>query len=189
MITSSCQYPIADNCLCGSPTPRREAYCDFHSEIAAIQRKADVSNRAGTVGVKAEWRLGVELAKIPKAKGTRGQFAGKVFTGDSKSETPVKNPRNLPAAVALPSSDAPTLAELGMLDRKQAARAQKLATLSPEKIDETVAETVAESAGVSLADLDAGMCRWIIDDDFNYCGAKADERRPYCPSHANRAYL
>jgi len=34
-----------------------------------------------------------ELAKLPKATGRRGQFAGKVFTGGSKSEPPVKNPR------------------------------------------------------------------------------------------------
>src|SRR5271168_339718 len=42
MTQAGCRWPIADNCLCGSPTPRREAYCTFHASISAIQRRTQI---------------------------------------------------------------------------------------------------------------------------------------------------
>jgi hypothetical protein len=87
----ACQFPLADDLNCGAPTPRRAAFCDFHEGVAAIQRKADVSNKAGEL-----------LAKNPKAKGTRGQLAGKDSSGGVRAQPPEDD------------ADTPTLDEMGI---------------------------------------------------------------------------
>ena len=176
-MTPTCKFLISEDFYCGNPTPHRAAFCDFHAGIAAIC-KAEVSNRAGAVGVKAEWRLGVELGKLPKATGTRGQ--GRPSLGGSKSEPP--------------KSDAPTLAEIGV-DKKRSTRSQKLATLSPEKIDETVAALTMAGKAVStvtILGLNPFTCRWPIgdpsSDDFRFCGASSPVDRPYCERCCELAY-
>ena len=68
-------------------------------------RKFSRSNRAGELWVEAEAKLGEELDKIPKARGTRG--LGRPKLGGPKSEPP---------------KDAPTLDELG-IDKKLSTRA------------------------------------------------------------------
>lgn len=163
MTQTGCRFPIEDF-FCDAPTPsRRAAFCQFHEAVAEIQRKAT---------------------------GTRGNFAGKVLTGGSDSEPPVKHPRNLPAVVAAPSSDAPTLAELGMLDRKQAARAATMAGTSLQVCNDVDA-TEATAAPVTILDLNASTCRWPIGDprseSFRYCGAHAPATGPYCTAHSRRA--
>jgi hypothetical protein len=83
--------------------------------------------RRWTFAVKAEARLGEELARAPKAAGAREPGVGKAG-------------RN-----AVPNRDrvsATTLAEKGV-DRKRAARAQKLAVIPKEKREE-IAETLIE---------------------------------------------
>jgi hypothetical protein len=62
----------------------------------------------------ADRKRGEELAKIPKAKGTRGQFLG----GSNKAP-PRKKPKD----------DAPTLAEMHV-GKKEAARSEKLAAMT-----------------------------------------------------------
>jgi len=79
----------------------------------AAAAKALASVEAGEMWVNAEAKIGIELAKLPKAKGTRGQ--GRPKLGGSKSVPP--------------RSDEPaTLEELGV-DKKRATRAQKLAAM------------------------------------------------------------
>ena len=75
----------------------------------------DVANRAGEVWIDAETKIATELAKMPKATGTRGQGRPKLG-----------GPRSAPPKMG----DAPaTLAEIG-LSKKRAARARRLAELS-----------------------------------------------------------
>lgn len=40
-LTALCKWTIeGDNCFCDSPAPRHEAYCEFHSGIAALYKKS-----------------------------------------------------------------------------------------------------------------------------------------------------
>lgn len=45
----------------------------------------------------------------------------------------------------------------------------------------------------TLANLEAGECRWPIGDprhaDFHFCGAKQAEGRPYCIEHWTLSFI
>lgn len=70
-----------------------------------------------------EKRVDAELAKLPKAKGTRGQLRGpKIKSGRGKGKG--KGTSVGGAVLAPPTEEAATLAELGV-DRKAAALAHK----------------------------------------------------------------
>lgn len=45
-----------------------------------------------------------------------------------------------------------------------------------------------ECVGVSLLDLNQGMCKWSLGDE-RYCGNPAPWREPYCAGHARIAYV
>jgi GcrA cell cycle regulator len=84
----------------------------------------------------------------------------------------------------------------GAPDKKRNALALKLATFSPEKIDETVAELVdqveASAAPVTILDLTSFTCRWPLGDpttvEFRFCGAPSPVGRPYCAPHSRIAH-
>jgi hypothetical protein len=78
---------------------------------------SDVADRAGEVWISAEAKIGIELAKLPKAKGTRGQFRGKP-KGEGPSGVSIK---------ATPD-ETPSIIDIG-LTHKRATRAQKLAAM------------------------------------------------------------
>ena len=86
-----------------------------------------VSDRAGEIWTDAETQLGKELDKLPKAKGTRGQLAGKK-TGTGKGQGKAKSVVSGSSKTAPPET---TLADL-KIARKRAARARRLAALSEQ---------------------------------------------------------
>jgi len=92
----------------------------------------EVSNRAGLVWTKADHRLGVELAKVPKATGTAGQGRPKI--GVPKSGPPI--------------SDTPTLAEMGV-EKNRAARAQQIAKVPLVKIDAVATDLASKGKAVT----------------------------------------
>jgi hypothetical protein len=81
--------------------PSLEAVEAIANAAAGYQRQfkpvREVADRAGEVWVNAETKIGSELAKMPKAKGTRGQFRGKArgegSSGAPLMETPDDTPR------------------------------------------------------------------------------------------------
>jgi hypothetical protein len=84
---------------------------------SSLTDDGEAANRAGIVFVKAETKCGRELAATPRAKGVVGR--------DKKGQT--RGSKGVPRV-----EEAPTLAEIG-LDRKRAARAQKLALIPIEQ--------------------------------------------------------
>lgn len=98
----------------------------------------DVADRAGEVWIAAEDRLGEELAKLPRAKGTAGKGRPKI--GGAKT--------------APPKDDAPTLAELGLpgdAGKKRAARAKKIREATPAKRRKIIAKLKEDGKGVTPA--------------------------------------
>lgn len=95
----------------------------------------DVSDRAGRVRVKAEKKLGDKLREFPKAKGTRGQLKGRTSSGGTKSEPPENN--------------GPTLAEIGIKDKKRSAQAQKLAAIPVERLEEILLDLSEQDKTIS----------------------------------------
>jgi len=81
-----------------------------------------VADRAGECWIEADEKLADELAKIGKAKGTRGQLRG-IKPGKSRGRG--KGSYAGGAVLALPAQSAPSLAEMNV-NRKHAARAGKL---------------------------------------------------------------
>src|SRR5690242_9888010 len=71
----------------------------------AMQREfkpvKDVSDAAGETWIDAEKRLAIELRKLPKATGTRGQFKGSTDGSGG-------------AVLAPPENNVPTRADLGL---------------------------------------------------------------------------
>lgn len=121
--------------------PALDALSDLAHLAAGLQRRWQpikaVADRAGICWINAEVRLGEELAKIPKAKGTRGQFKGSTDGGISGG-----------SIVAPPEDDAPSRAELGIA-KKHASRAEKLAAMPAAERKELVDRLVADGKPVS----------------------------------------
>lgn len=92
---------------------------------------AEISNKAGILGAKAEHRLGSELAKAPKASGIR--MAGRDSVGGTKTEPP---------------NDTPTLAEMNVT-KKRSTRAQKLAQIKIEELAAIAAQLIEEGKAVT----------------------------------------
>lgn len=101
----------------------------------AFKPVKDVADRAGEVWIKGERRLAEELAKIPKAKGTRGQIRGSTDGSGG-------------AILEPPEDDAPALADLGVA-KKRAARARRIAELPDEKVEQYTAELKAEDKAIT----------------------------------------
>ena len=99
----------------------------------AFGKVREVANRAGKVLIDADVRLSAELAALPKATGTRGQFLG----GSNKAPPRTK-----------PKDTAPSLAELGV-DRKWAARSHKIGAIDPKLREHYVAELEAEDKDIT----------------------------------------
>ena len=78
---------------------------------------SEVADRAGEVWINAEVKIGEELAKLPKAKGTRGNLRGKPKGSGSSG-----------GAIFSPPDGTATRAEIGIA-KKRAARAIKLAAI------------------------------------------------------------
>jgi N6-adenosine-specific RNA methylase IME4 len=114
-----------------------DALDDLANAAAGWQRRfkpvKGVSDRAGEVWIAAEVRLGQERAKMPKAKGALG------------------NPGGRGAKIVrsqIGTAQAPTLAEL-KLDKKRAARAERLAALPDEERKALADELKAEDKAVT----------------------------------------
>ena len=90
--------------------------------------------RALSAKVDAEDRLGRILLATPKAKGSRGQLAGRDFSGGTKVEPPEN--RAFSGGSGAEQVSTPTLKALG-IDKKTAARAQAIASL-PEDLKQAV---------------------------------------------------
>ena len=94
----------------------------------------DVSDRAGEVWVSAEVKLGDELERLPKAKGTRGVMRGRDSSGGTKRAPPEKT--------------TPTLAELGIA-KKRSARAKRLNALPEKQRRKYIAELKAKDKAIT----------------------------------------
>lgn len=120
-----------------------EVLDDIARYAAALQMRfkpvKNVADRAGEVWIAAEVRVGLELAKLPKAKGTRGTLRGKPKGERGSSGRALVEP---------PDESAPTLAELGVA-KKRAARARKLAEMPDEQRDTLAAELKADEKEVT----------------------------------------
>lgn len=81
----------------------------------------EVADKAGMVRSDADLKLAAQLAKLPKAKGTRGQLRN---AGPGRG----KKGKTGGSLLVPPVSDAPTLAQLGV-DKKWAARARALSRI------------------------------------------------------------
>jgi len=113
--------------------PSLEAVEAIANAAAGYQRMfkpvSEVADRAGEVWTEAEVRIGAELAKIPKATGTRGKIARDAKSGKIKPGGPALEP---------PGSDAPTLKDLGV-DKKRSSRAKKLNEMPKAKRNKLIA--------------------------------------------------
>ena len=157
----TCIWPLTDDLLCGSP-PRREAYCAFHSGVAAIQRRG---LKADALAI--EHQAACRLADEYDAAQERGEVAA--------------NGQRSPAILTENSSPRATAKEIGVT-RKAIFEARQIRDGEKAEPGATF-ECVAVCVAVSLADLSDGMCRWIIDDDNNnYCGLPA--AKSWCARHA-----
>jgi len=105
----------------------------------------DVADRAGRCWVSAERRLGQELGKCEKAKGTRGQFVGVSKAGKGRGRG---KGFSAGKAKVVPPALTTTDAERGV-DKRQAARARKLAELGDNVIDALEAELIASNKAVT----------------------------------------
>jgi hypothetical protein len=166
-----CSWPLAVDLNCGSPTPRREAYCSFHAGIARIQRKS-VGARTDIVLNGNDVEAAAKLANLKD-----GQCA------DHRSA-------NLQALVA-PVSQADAAKLFNDPSGNVEATAAKVRNEgSPELV--TAVERGGVSAPITIIDLDASMCRWPLgdprSDDFRYCGAPSPADRPYCGAHSRLAH-
>jgi N6-adenosine-specific RNA methylase IME4 len=113
------------------------------NKAAGLQREfkpvQEVADRAGEVWIAAEDKLARELARIERAKGTRGQIRGKP-KGHGSSGGAIMGPPD--------EDDAPTYAELGV-SKKRAARAKKLADIAPAKRKAFIEELKIDGKGVT----------------------------------------
>lgn len=98
-----------------------------------FKEQREMIQRAKSVKLQAERKLGEILAAMPKATGTRGSFNGRDSSGGS---------------VRVPPENQTTLADLG-IDKKVSARAQKLAALPAEQFAAVVAGDVPVSRAVA----------------------------------------
>lgn len=118
-----------------------EAVADIADIAAGLQRRfkpvKGCADKAGEVWVAAETKIGEEIEKYPKAKGTRANFRGK-----PKSVGPSGSPK------VEPPDNTPTLTQL-KISKKRSTRARKLAALEPEKRVELIAELKAEDKAVT----------------------------------------
>jgi phage N-6-adenine-methyltransferase len=143
----------------------RRALAEAHriDEVKAIRDKAvamqayakqakdaELSRHATEIRLRAERRLGELIAEQPKAKGTRGQLAGKKAgsgTGRGKAKAVSGTVKNTG-----PEKSVPTLRERG-IDENLARRARKAATMPEEKYEAKIkrqtelAEKAASATG------------------------------------------
>lgn len=98
--------------------PSLEVADAIANAAAGYQRQfkpvSEVADRAGEVWITAEAKIGAEIAKLPKAKGTRGK--GRPKLGVAITDMPKKD-------------DTPSIIDIG-LTHKRANRAKKLALMS-----------------------------------------------------------
>ena len=117
--------------------PSLEMVDAIANAAAGYQRQfkpvSEVADRAGEVWISAEAKIGAELAKLPKARGTRGNFLG----GSNKAPPRTK-----------PKDDAPTLEELGVT-KKRATRAQKLAAMPVAERNKHIEQLKEAGKGVT----------------------------------------
>jgi hypothetical protein len=197
MTQGACNFPLADDLWCGSPTStRREAYCLFHAGISRIQRRTQICDevekaaenlhRADLTVLErgeqyAEW---IELADKPAKK------SDDVILSQPAKE--LKSDANPKGAGRKESGVSKADRELG-IDKDDAHRAVKVASISVEA-KEAARELGLDdvSAPVTITDLVPGVCRWPIGDplttDFRFCGAPSPAGRPYCAGCAKLAY-
>ena len=135
---------------------------DKAEAVRAYARQAknrELELDAEELRVRAEIKLGEIQAEQPKAKGTRGQLSGRDASGGAKAEPPEQS--------------APTLAELG-IDKKLSARAQKLAKIPGEEIEEHIKAWREEAqVGAKRASLDLVKRARVADR----ADAPADEKK------------
>ena len=64
-------------------------FCTFVREFSPLEV-------CGEIKIRFERRLGELLSEMPKAKGTKDQFAGRDYSGATKTEAPIDSPPTLP---------------------------------------------------------------------------------------------
>ena len=71
--------------------------------------------------------------------------------------------------------------------------ARQQPTRQPEVTAAPVEVVAPRSDGVTIMELREFMCRWPLGDpttpEFRYCGIQAVMGLPYCPYHAQIAYI
>ncbi|CAN5461194.1 hypothetical protein BH20VER3_BH20VER3_00780 [soil metagenome] len=88
-----------------------------------VELSLETINYAAEIRIRAEQLLGFIVAKMPKNKGTEGQLNGPGVIGGSPQDPPIISR---------------TYKELG-LGKKQASRAQYLASIPPDIFEQTIA--------------------------------------------------
>ena len=182
-MANSCQWPIGDDCLCGSPTPRREAYCGFHSGVARIQRKSALEADALAIEHQAACRLADEY----DAAQERGEIK---INGGARNFTVPNENSELPSAADIGISRKTVFEARQIRDAEKADPGIVQRTLD-EQIERGEEPTI-KCVGVTLANLNASMCKFPLGDptseSFRYCGAPSPAGRPYCIHHHGIAH-
>lgn len=128
--------------------PTLDALNDLIDQARLIQQRwgpvKDVADRAGECWTDAVDRLGKELAKLEKARGTRGTLRGKV-EGTSKGKG---GGRSTSKAKVVPPVETPTDAERG-IPKRQASVARKLAALGEERRKELETELKKQDKAIT----------------------------------------
>ncbi len=97
----------------------------------------EVADRSGRVWIAAVDRIGVELEKIGKSKGSSGRFRGKPKGGKPSS-----------GPIMAPLDKTPSARDLG-LSKKQAAQARKLSQISDNQKKKIIKKLEDEGKGVT----------------------------------------
>ncbi|GAB4226195.1 MAG: GcrA family cell cycle regulator [Methyloligellaceae bacterium] len=145
--------------------------------------------------LKKLWAEGLSASQIAGRLGgvTRNAVIGKVHRlGLSGRATTVRSKAPRPRRKAgAPASNRPVLGTQGNTALKPfyAPEAEEDLAASPAPIEELV---IPPSERASILTLKESTCRWPIgdpgDEDFHFCGRKAEQGVPYCPYHCRIAY-
>ncbi len=120
-------------------------------EVYALQQKdPDLISASVYIQRRAVRRIGELMTGLPKAKGTRGQLAGKTKgTGKGRGKAKAKVSGAVPKTA--PETDAKTLKDLG-IDENLAKRARAAAATSEEKYEAATNKTIKIAVAAATDD-------------------------------------
>jgi GcrA cell cycle regulator len=130
--------------------------------------KEDGALRAGVLGGKSAKDVADEMGISRNAVLGRAWRLGLNFSGERK-------PRGKTRQLAVNGVRRPRVPKVKLAPRvptPAAVAALETFTAPPEP---------QQPVGVTLMDLEEGMCKWPVGDLF--CGCKAMRGKPYCPQH------